>query len=104
LKNPDAAVDAMRESGVRIDLLTFTQKLPETSPKYAYPMEWDNVAGLSVSTFEYWWTRQIDSKVRNMVRKADKNGVSVREVPFNDALVQGICAIYNESPIRQGRR
>src|SRR5207244_11458161 len=50
------------------------------------------------------WTRQIDAKVRNMGRKAEKNGVSVREVPFDDALVQGICAIYNESPIRQGRR
>jgi len=103
LEHPDAALDALRDSGVRIDLFTFTQKLPDTSPKYGYPMEWDNVAALPVSTFDGWWTKQIDFKVRNKVRKAEKNGVSVREVPFNDALVQGISAIYNESPIRQGK-
>ena len=28
----------------------------------------------------------------------------VREVPFDDALVQGISEIYGESPVRQGRR
>jgi hypothetical protein len=38
------------------------------------------------------------------VRKAAKNGVNVREVPFDDNLVQGIHAIYNESPIRQGKK
>ena len=27
----------------------------------------------------------------------------VREVPFDDALVRGISAIYNESPVRQGK-
>jgi hypothetical protein len=30
--------------------------------------------------------------------------VVVREVPLDDALVRGISAIYNESPIRQGKR
>src|SRR5205823_6719508 len=37
-------------------------------------------------------------------RQAEKKGVEIREVPFSDALLQGICDIYNESPIRQGRR
>src|SRR5690606_37779487 len=32
-----------------------------------------------------------------------KSGVCVRIVPFDDALVSGIVAIYNESPVRQGR-
>ncbi|HEX2710674.1 MAG TPA: hypothetical protein VHM88_00395, partial [Candidatus Acidoferrales bacterium] len=103
LEDPEAALGALRESGVRIDLFTFTQKLPETAPKYGYPMEWDNVAALPVSTFEHWWTRQVNDKTRNMVRRAEKKGVSVREVPFDDVLVQGISAIYNESRIRQGK-
>jgi hypothetical protein len=38
-----------------------------------------------------------------MVRRAEKKGIAVREVPFDNALVQGISAIYNESPIRQGK-
>ena len=103
LEHPDAALDALRESGVRIDLFTFTQQLPQTSPKYDYPMEWDNAAALPVSTFDHWWTRQINDKTRNMVRRASKKGVAVREMPFDDVLVQGISAIYNESPIRQGK-
>ena len=103
LHNPEAALGTLRKSGVRIDLFTFMQNLPHTSPKYRYPTEWENVAALPVSTFDHWWTRQINNKVRNTVRKAEKKGVSVREMPFDDALVQGISAIYNESPIRQGK-
>ena len=38
-----------------------------------------------------------------MVRRAEKKGVVVREVPFDDGLVRGISAIYNESPVRQGK-
>ena len=104
LKEPEDVLLALRASRPRVDLFTFIQKLSDPSPKYSYPMEWDNMAALSVSTFDHWLTRQVNCKVRNMVRKADKNGVSVREVPFDDALVGGIHAIYNESPTRQGKR
>ena len=103
LDDPKAALDALRESGARIDLFTFMQRLPHTSPNHDYPMEWDNLAALSVSTFDDWWTKQINGKTRNMVRRAEKKGVVVREVPFDDALVRGISAIYNECPSRQGK-
>jgi hypothetical protein len=66
-------------------------------------MEWDNMAAVRISTVDDWMTKQIDNKVRNMIRKATKNGVLVREVPFDHAYVQGIHAIYNESAIRQGK-
>jgi hypothetical protein len=103
LKDPESALAVLQKPGTRIDLFTFIQKLSDTSPKYGYPMEWDNMAVLPISTFDDWMTKQIDFKVRNKIRKAAKNGVDVREVPFDDALVQGIEAIYNESPIRQGK-
>jgi hypothetical protein len=61
------------------------------------------MAALEISTFDHWMKLQIDSKVRNMLRKAEKRGVVVREVPFDDAFVQGISLIYNESPVRQGK-
>lgn len=104
LGDPEAAVGAVRGSGRRIDIFTFIQKLSDTSPRYSYPMEWDNMAALPVSTFDHWMKHQIDFKVRNKVRKAEKNGVVVREVPFDDVLVRGICAVYNESSVRQGMR
>ncbi len=78
--------------------------MPETSPKYAYPMAWDNLAVLPVSTFDRWWNHQIRSEARNRARQAEKKGVTAREVPFDDALVQGISRVYNESRVRQGKR
>jgi len=104
LDDPKAALKVIHDSGKRIDLFTFIQKLPQTRPLYAYPMEWDNMAALPVSTFDHWMKNQIDFKVRNKVRKSAKNGVVVREVPFDDTLVRGISAVYNESPVRQGMR
>jgi hypothetical protein len=103
LEDPEAAVASLRELRTGIDLFTFMPKLPHTSPEYTYSMEWDNVAALPVSTFENWWTRQIDGKTRNMVRRAEKKGVVVCEVLFDEKLVKGIWEIYNECPIRQGR-
>jgi len=103
LDEPEALLAEISKSGARIDLFTFIQKLPGTTPKYSYPMEWDNVAVLSISTFENWWTKQIGFKARNKAKQAEKKGVAVREVPFDDRLVRGIWEIYNESPVRQGR-
>jgi hypothetical protein len=67
-------------------------------------MEWDNFAALPISTFDNWWMKTLGFKARNKAKQAEKKGVTLREVPFDDALLHGICAIYNEVPIRQGRR
>jgi len=103
LENPEAALQEIRHSGIRMDLFSFVQKIRDRQPTYGYPMEWDNLAALPVSTFDHWWTKQIDNKTRNMVRRAEKKGVAVREVLFDDMLVRGISEIYNESPVRQGK-
>lgn len=104
LSAPEPMVAHLRDSNERIDIFTFLQGLPETEPKFKYPMELDNLAVIPVSTFENWWTRQIGGKTRNMVKLAEKKGVEVREVPFSEDLVRGIWEIYNECPMRQGRR
>jgi hypothetical protein len=104
LEDPEAAVQALQNSRTGIDIFTFTQRLSDTAPKFKYPMEWDNLAALRVSTYDEWINHQINFKVRNKVRKAAKNGVVFREVPFDDTLIRGISAIYNETPVRQGRQ
>lgn len=101
--DPAMMLEGLRRSGTRIDLFTFVQKLPETSPRYSYPMEWDNFAALPVSTFEHWWEHQIGNKTRNAARQAAKKGVTVREVPFDENLARGIWEVYNETPVRQGK-
>lgn len=103
LDDPEAVLAELRKGDSRIDLFTFMQRLPDTAVKYTYPVEWDNLAVLPVSTFEHWWTKQIGFKARNKAKQAEKKGLVVREVPFDDALARGIWEIYNECPVRQGR-
>jgi hypothetical protein len=107
LDDPTAVIESLRSGRVRVDLFTFLQRLPESIlskalPKFDYPMEWDNLAVLPVSTFDHWWNHQIRSVPRNRARQAEKKGVNVREVPFDDTLVKGIWEIYNECAVRQG--
>jgi hypothetical protein len=99
-----ACVETLRMSDPSIDIFTFVQTLPHTERECAYAMELDNFAALPVSTYEKWWTSQIDNKTRNMVRKSEKKGLVVREVPFDDTFVSGIFDIYNETPVRQGKQ
>ena len=105
LDDPESVIRIVQGSpSKRVDLFTFMQRLPETSPKYSYPLEWDNLAVLSVSTFDNWWTKQVNDKTRNMARRAGKKGVEIREVQFDDRYIEGVWAIYNECEIRQGKR
>jgi hypothetical protein len=65
-------------------------------------MEWDNVAAIPISTYKYWIENQLHPNHRNKVRKANKEGVEVKAVDFNDDFVTSIMRILNEVPMRQG--
>jgi hypothetical protein len=104
LDDPQLAVEKLRSAGTRIDLLTFLQRVSDPNPKYNYPMEWDNFAVLPISSFDNWWTNVLGFKGRNKAKQAEKKGVKLREIPFDDVLIEGIWRIYNESPVRQGKR
>jgi hypothetical protein len=103
LDEAETIISGLRNCGTRIDLFTFIQRLPDTTPKYKYPMEWDNVAAIPISTFDHWWTETLGFKGRNKAKQAEKKGVELREVSFDDQLIEGIWQIYNECPIRQGK-
>jgi len=104
LGDPEAIINTLRTCHDRVDVFTFMQAVPDRAPRYSYPMEWDNLAVLPVSTFQHWWEHQIRSYPRNRARQAEKRGITIKELPFDDALVQGIRGVYNESPVRQGKR
>jgi hypothetical protein len=101
--DPLTFVDGLRHVGTRVDLFTFLQKIPESTPKYKFAMEMDNLAAIPLTTYDRWWNEQLRFKARNKARQAGKKGVSIREVPFGDELVRGIWEVYNECPVRQGR-
>src|SRR5690349_5087671 len=71
-EDPEAIVAGLRKCGERVDLFTFYQPLPDRSPRYPYPLEWDNFAVLPISTYEHWWNKQIRSYPRNRARQAEK--------------------------------
>jgi hypothetical protein len=96
-------VQDLKEAKLNADIFTIAQKLPDTTPKYQYQLEWDNLAVIPITTFSDWWEKRVESSVRRAVRKAAKAGVEVKLVEFDDAFVRGIVSINNETPIRQGR-
>lgn len=101
--DPQALIDGLGRSRTRADVFTFMQSVSDTTPKFSYPFEYDNLAVLPISTFENWWNHQIRSYPRNRARQAEKKGVRFCEVAFGETLIQGICGIYNETPVRQGK-
>jgi hypothetical protein len=101
--DPASFVRGLKEADLKADIFTFVQNLPETAPKHAYRLEWDNLAVIPITTFSDWWDKRIESSVRRAVRKAAKAGVVVKLVDFDDAFVEGIVNINNETPMRQGR-
>jgi len=104
VEDPAAFLDWLKRSKVKADLFTFVQRIPDLRPKYAgYHLERESAAVLPIETYEKWWTGQINDKTRNMVRKAQKKGVDIRVVNFDDQLVDGIVSIYNECRIRRGK-
>jgi hypothetical protein len=86
------------------NLLTFIQRVADRTPRFTYHLEWDAAAVLQLSTYDHWWRKQINDKTRNMIRKAHKAGIEIRNAEFSNEFVEGIARIYNETPIRQGRR
>jgi hypothetical protein len=104
LEDPEILIDALRKTAGGPDILTFSQRLPDLQPKYAYRMAFDSMAALPIKSYSFWWEKQIERKARNKVRKAQKKGVVVRLTDFDDRLVHGMTSIFNETPIRQGRR
>ena len=102
LADPETMLDGLRKSGARIDLFSFMQLVPDTTAKFPYPMEWDNLAVIPLESFDAWW-KNLRSEARNRARQAEKKGVTIREVPFDNTLVKGIWEVYNETPVRQGR-
>jgi hypothetical protein len=102
IEDPELVLETIRQSGIQVDIFTFWQRIPETTPKYGYYYEWEDIAVLPIESYQHWWENQIKSRTRGLLRKAKKKGVFVRETEFDDKLVKGMYSIFNEVPLRQG--
>lgn len=102
--DPARLAASLRERKTFPDIFTFIKPMPENRVQYSYPVQWDNVAVARLTDgFTTWWDG-LPQETRKNVRRAQRRGVTVSRVSFDDALVRGISQIYNETPIRQGRK
>ena len=104
LPDPLHVLEQLRAGRRKPDLFTFAQRVPDTQPRFDFPIVWHNSAVIPISSYDAWFRDQIPRSTRKAIRSSEKRGVVVRAVPFDDAYVRGIMSIYNESPIRHGRK
>jgi len=102
ITDPELFVSSMRKAPPA-DIFTFARPLPACEPCYPFHFDWDNVAVVRTVDFADWW-ESLPQESRKNVRRSQRRGVEVRSVEFCDEVVRGISKIYNETPIRQGRR
>jgi len=103
IEDPEAFIKGLKSSGVKADIFTFIQRLPESRPKYNYQMEWDSIAAIPITTYENWIKKQIVQNSRKKIGLAQRKGIIIKLIDFNDELVKGILDIYHETPILQGK-
>lgn len=103
LDDPGDTVGKLQDCRPVADVFTFVQDINNTNSDLPFRKEVDSLAILPVVSYEKWWNA-LHFKVRNKIRKAQKSGVELREVPLDDQLAADVEIIYNESPIRQGKK
>ncbi len=103
--NLQNCLQEIKTEGVKADLFTFLQKIGDTriSSNENHLVETDSISILKITDYDEWWTKQINDKTRNMIRRAGKKGVEIKVIEFDDDLIKGIKEIYDESPFRQGK-
>ncbi len=104
LPEPDEVIAALKARPDRPDLFTFSQRVPDTEPRYRHHTEWDNFAVLPLTSHQAWLDEQVPASTRRNIRASAKRGVRIRVSQYDDAYVQGIKAIYDETPFRAGRK
>lgn len=103
--DPAEVIASLKQTAAfKPDIFTFWQRPPDIEPRYAFHIEAQELAVLPIKTYDHWWNNQIKSRIRSQIRKAHKDGLVVKETNYDDDFVRGVTAIFNESPVRQGRK
>lgn len=103
IADPESFLRILKNANTHADLFTFTQRLPESTPKFDYYMEWDSCAAIPIIDYDYWLKKQVCQNSRKKIGLAKRKGVEIRLCDFSDDLVHSIIEIYHETPILQGK-
>lgn len=106
LDDPELYLAALKNDTDQIlkaDIFSFSQKLPAIRPRFPYPMEWESVAAIPLASFKEWW-EGLPQETRKNVRRSQKRGVDIRIKEFDETLIDGVRAVNDDSPMRQGTK
>jgi hypothetical protein len=102
--NPESIVKALEHYEHKPDIFTFWQRLPDVFPVYPYYYEPEALSAIPLQTYDHWWNRQIRTDTRKKIKRPEKRGIEIRVVSLDDAFVSEVMKIFNETPVRRGRR
>jgi hypothetical protein len=106
LADPEACIRRlkMREpGGLDADILTFAERVPDTTPRYSYPFELESIAAIPLMTFATWWDG-LPQETRKNARRAAKRGVITSVRPLDSKLINDIVGVNNDAAVKQGRK
>jgi hypothetical protein len=103
LDEPVEWIEKMKRQKPGADLFTFLQEAHLPRPQLSFHHETVGASVVTIKSFDDWW-KELHFKARNKARKAHKTGVEIHETELNDQFVRGVEKMYNECPIRQGRK
>jgi len=104
IDDPTSFFVRLRERKLRADIFAFRQKLLDDIQRLNFPVYWDNLAVIPITSYSEWFEKRLSQDGRRNVRRAEKRGVHIELVRFDDNLVRQIKSIYDETRVRQGRR
>jgi hypothetical protein len=102
--DPDGILAQLKEWKIKPDIFTFSQKVTDPKPRFPFKFEWENFAVIPITSYDDWFRNRVKPDVRQNIGRAEREGVIIRCVPYDDEFVQGVKEIYDESSVRQGRR
>jgi len=95
-------VSALRATGLSADIFALSGAIDAAPFDGIGQFEIENWAAVRTDDYEAWW-QGLPQEARKNTRRAAKKGIEVRSATLDDEFVAGVKAIYDETPIRQGR-
>jgi len=101
--NVERFISAVAGCALHADILTFAQEIDRPHPLHPYYFELDNVAAVDTRSFAAWWEK-LPQATRKNCRRSERRGAHTQVVTLDEQFAYQVKGIYDESPIRQGRR
>ena len=96
-------VNALLETALPADVFALSGPIDATPFDGIAQFEIENWAAVRTDDYEAWW-EGLPQEARKNTRRAAKKGIEIRSATLDDEFAAGIKAIYDETPIRQGRK